>query len=121
MNLLIARAIEERRLLMFGYGDLVRVVEPHLYGVTTTGREALSAWMRPGLSRSDPQGGWRMFRAEELRDVQLLPDRFEGPREGFNPDDRNFVRVYRRLVGAGRAASGASGNAADREGEGSRF
>lgn len=109
MNPLIARAIEERRLLMFAYGDLVRVVEPHVYGVNTAGHEALSAWMRPGLSRSAPQGGWRMFRADELRDVQLLDERFDAAREGYNPDDPHFVRVHRRLgAGGGSEAPSAS-------------
>lgn len=113
MNLLIARAIEERRLLMFAYGDRMRIVEPHIYGMNTAGHEALSAWMRAGLSRSDPAGGWRMFRADDLREVQLLPETFEGPREGYNPDDRSFVRVFRRLGGPPDA-----GEARDRTGRG---
>jgi hypothetical protein len=34
MRLLMCQAIETKRLLMFGYGDLVRVVEPHMFGST---------------------------------------------------------------------------------------
>lgn len=97
MNPLICEAVRARRLLIFGYGNTVRVVEPHLYGVNTAGHEALSAWLRPGHSRVDPAGGWRMYLAGELRNVQALPEVFEGPREGYNPDDPHFVEVYCRV------------------------
>jgi hypothetical protein len=97
MNTLICQAIRSRRLLMFGYGDAVRVVEPHLYGMNTAGNEALSAWLRPGLSRADPEGGWRMYLAEDLRRMQALPEIFRGPREGYNPNDPHFTEVFCRL------------------------
>jgi hypothetical protein len=104
MNPLICEAIEARRLLMFGYGDAIRVVEPHLYGRNTAGHEALSGWLRPGLSRTDPEGGWRMYLTDELRDLQTLPARFEGPRPGYNPLDRHFTEVFCRLAAPGTPA-----------------
>jgi hypothetical protein len=59
-RLLICQAIGKKRLLMFGYGDFVRVVEPRLFGINSAGHEMmLSAWLRPDQSRSDPEGGWR--------------------------------------------------------------
>ena len=103
MQLIICQAIAERRLLMFSYGGAVRVVEPHLCGRTTAGHPALSAWMRPGWSRADPEGGWRMFRLDALESVQALPDRFDGPREGFNPDDPHFTEIFCRLDGTAAA------------------
>jgi predicted DNA-binding transcriptional regulator YafY len=98
MDLRICHAIAERTLLMFGYAGVVRVVEPHLYGVTTAGHEALSAWMRPGWSRQDPEGGWRMFRLDAVTDLQALPERFDAPRPDFNPDDPHFVEVFCRAA-----------------------
>ena len=97
MNPVICRAVAERQLLMFGYKGVVRVVEPHLYGLSTAGHEALSAWMRPGWSRADPEGGWRMFRVDALEQVQMLPEAFAGPRPDFNPDDPHFTEVFCRL------------------------
>ncbi len=94
MRLLICDAIGKRRLLMFGYGDFVRVVEPHMFGVNSAGHEMLSAWLRPGLSRVDPEGGWRMFLVEDLEKLSVLPERFAGARPGFNPSDAHFVDVY---------------------------
>jgi hypothetical protein len=99
VHLLICQAIASRQLLMFGYGDLVRVVEPHLFGLNTAGHDALSAWLRAGYSRSDPEGGWRMFLASELREPQMLDEPFAGPRPGYNPDDPHIVRPYCRLEG----------------------
>lgn len=97
MHPVICTAIARRQLLMFGYADAVRVVEPHLYGRNTAGHDALSAWLRPGQSRADPEGGWRMYLVEGLQAVQALPELFDGPREGFNPDDPHFEAVYCRL------------------------
>ena len=65
MDLRICTAIAERRLLMFGYGGMVRVVEPHAYGRSAEGNEILSAWMRPGWSRTNPEGGWRIVSWEK--------------------------------------------------------
>jgi hypothetical protein len=110
MDIRICHAIEGRRLLMFGYGDAVRVVEPHLYGVTTTGQEALSGWLRPGWSRVDPDGGWRTFHADALENLQLLPERYAEPRAGFNPRDPHFVEVFC----AASAKDGAGGEVGPR-------
>jgi hypothetical protein len=97
----ICEAIASRRLLMFAYGGVLRVVEPHLYGLTTAGHEALSAWMRPGWSRADPQGGWRMYREDGLSALQILPEPFAGPRPGFNPADPHFREIFCGLAGGG--------------------
>lgn len=94
MDARICTAIAERRLLMLGYKGVLRVVEPHLYGLTAAGHEALSAWMRPGWSRVDPEGGWRFFRADSFRDLQLLPEQFDAPRPDFNPADGHFAEVF---------------------------
>ena len=99
----VCDAIRGRRLLMFAYGGLVRVVEPHIFGVNTAGHEALSAWLRPGYSRSDPAGGWRMYRADGISALQPLDESFSGARAGYNPGDPHMVTVYCSLpvVGVG--------------------
>lgn len=97
MDLRICQAIAQRQLLMFRYGDVMRVVEPHLYGVTTAGHAALSAWMRPGGSRTDPDGAWRMFRLDGVAELQALPEQFPAPRADFNPDDAHFVETFCRV------------------------
>lgn len=97
MNEIICDAIRARKLLMFGYADLLRVVEPHAYGLSGADRELLSGWLWPGHSRSDPKGGWRNYLVEQIRDLQLLNEVFEGPRPGYNPRDERLARVFCRL------------------------
>ena len=94
----ICDAVRSRRLLMFAYGGLVRVVEPHALGVNTAGHEALSAWLRPGYSRTDPAGGWRMYLVDGISALQRLDDGFDGPRAGYNPGDSHFVSVQCALA-----------------------
>jgi hypothetical protein len=77
-RLLICQAIGKQRLLMFGYGDVVRVVEPHLFGLNSAGHEMLSAWLRPDQSRSDPEGGWRNYLSDDITNLQMLDETFEG-------------------------------------------
>ena len=116
MQLLICKAIRARTLLMFGYGDTVRIVEPHVYGVNTAGHEVLGAWLRPGHSRTDPQGGWRNYLLDGIRDLQTLDEHFPGPRPGYNPDDPRIPTVYCRLDARASAGGGAGLDESDRGG-----
>jgi hypothetical protein len=110
MDARLCEAIRAKRLLMFGYGGLVRVVEPHLYGVNTAGHEALSAWLRAGHSRSDPEGGWRTYLVGEMHRVQVLAETFPGPRPGFNPGDERMARVFCALGHPGGEDAGREQN-----------
>ena len=101
MNPLICEAIRARRLLIFGYGDRVPVVEPHAYGLSSAEHEVLSAWLRPGHSRGEPEGGWRTYRVDQMRELQMLDERFDGPRAGYNPDDARMLRVFCRIERGG--------------------
>lgn len=108
---LICDAIRRRMLMMFAYADAVRVVEPHLCGVNSAGNVVLSAWMIPGYSRSDPNGGWRTFMLERMWAAQILPQRFEGARPGYNPSALHMERVICALPRPtdGEIPSGDSG------------
>ena len=90
----ICDAVRARRLLMFAYGGVVRVVEPHALGVNTAGHEALSAWLRAGHSRTTPAGGWRMYLLDGISALQRLDDGFDAPRPGYNPGDPHLVTVH---------------------------
>lgn len=101
MNDTICKAIRERKLLMFGYADVVRVVEPHAYGMSTADHEMMSAWLLPGHSRSNPEGGWRNYLVDQIRGMQVLDQTFDGPRPGYNPDDKRLQQVFCRLQQSG--------------------
>ena len=101
---LICEAIRSRKLMMYEYGGLIRVVEPHLLGAGDAGDPLLSGWLRPGYSRSDPQGGWRTWRVDRIGSAQILDQQFAGPRAGYNPADPRLARVVCALSAAALAA-----------------
>ena len=97
MHELLIRAIRERRLLMFAYRDTVRVVEPHRFGEAANGSRLLNAWLRPGHSRTTPDGGWRNFALADIDNPLLLDETFAGPREGYAARDPRFTSVFAEL------------------------
>lgn len=105
---LICEAISKRLLMMFAYADAVRVVEPHLCGVNSAGNVVLSAWMLPGYSRANPEGGWRTFMLERMWAAQTLPQRFEVPRPDYNPSHMHMERIICALPSVGGNGSGTN-------------
>jgi hypothetical protein len=91
-------AIARRSLVMFEYGDLIRVVEPHRFGVNSAGHEMLSGWLRAGYSRSDPAGGWRNYLLSDIRALQVLDAPFVGTRPGYVATDPRMRDVYCQLA-----------------------
>ena len=93
----LCAAITRRSLVMFDYGDLIRVVEPHRYGVNSAGHAMLSGWLRAGYSRSDPAGGWRNYLVSDIRSFQLLDAPFAGTRPGYAAHDPRMREIYCQL------------------------
>ncbi len=55
LDSLICDAIRARKLMMYEYGGLIRVVEPHLLGESDAGDALLSGWLL-GASRLAGKG-----------------------------------------------------------------
>jgi hypothetical protein len=94
----LCSAITRRSLVMFEYEDLVRVVEPHRFGVNSVGHEMLSGWLRAGYSRSDPAGGWRNYLLSDVHALQVLDAPFAGTRPGYVAHDPKMREVYCELA-----------------------
>jgi hypothetical protein len=107
MNTLICDAIRARRLIRFVYDGYERVAEPHLYGISTANHEVLSAYLVGGWSKSEGAPGWRKYLVRDMHDVQALAESFAGPRDGYNPEDRQVRQIYCRLESATRPAAEA--------------
>jgi hypothetical protein len=90
-------AIQRRSLVMFEYGDLIRVVEPHRFGVNSAGHEMLSGWLRAGYSRTDPAGGWRNYLLRDVNALQVLDAPFAGARPGYAAHDPRMPQVFCEL------------------------
>ena len=93
----LCAAIRRRSLVMFEYGDLIRVVEPHRFGINSAGHEMLSGWLRAGYSRSDPAGGWRNYLVRDVSALQVLDAPFAGTRPGYAAHDPRMREVYCEL------------------------
>jgi hypothetical protein len=91
-------AITRRSLVMFEYSDLIRVVEPHRFGINSAGHEMLSGWLRAGYSRSDPAGGWRNYLLSDVSALQVLDAPFAGTRPGYAARDPRMREVFCELT-----------------------
>lgn len=91
----ICRAIHHRQRLRFYYDGGTRVVEPYAYGACET-HELLRAYQLSGFSRSRERG-WKLFRVEEISDIELLDERFEEPQAGYMRNDPCLEVVYCEL------------------------
>jgi hypothetical protein len=98
MNQQLCAAITRCSLVMFEYGDLIRVVEPHRLGINSAGHLMLSGWLRAGYSRSDPAGGWRNYLVADLRALQVLDAPFAGTRPGYSARDARMREVFCELT-----------------------
>jgi hypothetical protein len=97
MNDIICEAIEKKRLLQFSYDDLTRIVEPHLLGRKTSGKDALSAYLVEGYTESDREPYWRSYSIEKMEFPVMLDETFPGARDGYNPNDKTMEEIYCRL------------------------
>ena len=89
----ICDAIRERRVLTFRYDGATRRVEPHLLGYDSDGDLTLSCWQLSGGSGT----GFRDFHVAKLSGLDITEERFEGPRRGYNPNDKTLTRIVCRL------------------------
>jgi hypothetical protein len=97
MHTIICDAIKNKRLLQFSYDDFTRIVEPHLLGQKSSGKDALSAYLVRGYTESERQPYWRSYSVEKMEFIIMLDERFENAREGYNPNDKTMQRIYCRL------------------------
>jgi len=95
----LCTAIGERRLLAFSSKHCHRIAEPHDYGVKD-GVRRLLYYQVGGRSNSDPPTGWRWAETDEITGMQLLEERFAGPRPAETGRhlkwDKLFASVYQK-------------------------
>ena len=78
--MLIRDAIRQRRLIAFTLTGLPRRAEPHDYG-TINGVARLFFYQVGGRSTSGPPVGWRWALLTDMRNIQVLDEEFDGPRD----------------------------------------
>ncbi|MGV3664106.1 MAG: WYL domain-containing protein [Prosthecobacter sp.] len=84
----ITQAIKNRRTVVLQYDDGkdagLQVVEPHVLGTTGAGNHALRAWFLRTVLKSEKQPGWRTYRLDKIRTIELA-EPFDWPRPDHDP------------------------------------
>ena len=90
----ITESIQNTKVMRIWYHPGERVIEPHALGVTKDGHHVLRAWQRSGASASHEHENWKLFRLDRTDDVEPMGQSFDGPRPGYNPDDKAMKRGF---------------------------
>lgn len=93
----IQAAIQNLQLLSFNYEGFHRTVEPHTYGIDGKGHYAIRGYQVSGGSQSGEYVGWKLFHANEMVDLSVLPTKFSGPRQGYKRGDKAFRSILAQL------------------------
>lgn len=96
MRQTIMQAIENMQLLEFDYDGGTRIVEPHCYGLTTKGNEAIRAYQVDGYSSSGKMG-WKLYDLSKASSINLLDQTFASPRDGYSQGDRGMSEIFIEL------------------------
>jgi len=97
MNPIICQAIRERGVLTFYYDGHFRKVEPHTYGITTANHEELRCYQTRGSSRSGTVPGWHLMLVEKISSLVVVPEKFSGPRPGYQRGDKDMSTIFCEL------------------------
>lgn len=85
-------AVQQRHPVTANYNGVSRRFEPHVLGVSTTGKKLVRAFQK------EPEKGWRLFEVDALGDVEVSADYFM-PRllEGYNADDPAMTQIIAKI------------------------
>lgn len=92
MNKKIIEAINNMNVIEFSYDGESRTVEPHCYGVTTKGNEAIRAFQIGGFSSSGKLG-WKMYDLSKAEDIEVLEDTFDA-RDDYKKGDKGMSEIF---------------------------
>ncbi len=97
MNQIICDAIHDRCVLEFTYHGHPRVVEPHAYGLSRTGREMIRCYQTGGTSDSGMVPCWRPMLVGEIESLIVTEEHFVGERSGYERGDKHMPTIFCEL------------------------
>ena len=95
MNTEIIDAIKNQNVITFDYEGEFRTVEPHCYGVTTKGNEAIRAFQIDGYSSSRKMG-WKLYDLSKADDIEVLDETFD-IRDDYKKGDKGMSRIFAEI------------------------
>ena len=100
INLLLWKAIKEKRLIRLRYKDRERIVEPHDYGVHK-GLSKLLGYQVAGSS-SHKLPSWRWMEEELISDIHLMDRKFPGGRPTPSGEHHKWDKLFIRVESANK-------------------
>lgn len=92
MNSEIINAIKNQNVLTFNYEGESRTVEPHCYGVTTKGNEAIRAYQIDGYSSSGRMG-WKLYDLSKADYIDVQDETFD-VRDDYKRGDKGMSKIF---------------------------
>jgi hypothetical protein len=89
-------AIAHKRLLKFRLYDVLRIAEPHDYGIRR-GAPQLLVYQVGGKSRSGRLPAWRWVVLGHASDFEVLDETFAGSRNAETRDHAEWDKVFARV------------------------
>jgi predicted DNA-binding transcriptional regulator YafY len=94
-NNIITQAIRERRKLQFTYHGKTRLVDPHVFGISTKNHEVILCWQTGGgSSKPNDLPNWRMFETHEIQNMQITNNNFIPQSRHHNPFHSDIRTTY---------------------------
>jgi hypothetical protein len=88
------RALLDGNVLWLTYDGVERVVEVHAIGVSVGGLPCIRVWQ----VRGGGSNGWKMLLTSKIeRDLEVLEDKSEAPRAGYQRGDKGMLSVSEEL------------------------
>jgi hypothetical protein len=84
-------------MLSFNYDGYSRIVEPHTYGITKTGKETLRVYQVKGGHASGHSEPWHLFTVSKMIGLKAAGQSFPSPRADYNRSDSAMQTIYAQL------------------------
>lgn len=94
---LLAEAISKRHMIELRYDGFTRLVEPHAYGIDSSGSEKLRCWQISGGSTSGERQGWKLLNVSDMHATTLSEAKFASARAGYKRGDSAMRHIYAQL------------------------
>lgn len=102
----IKKAMHDLKLLQFTYRGQQRVAEPHALNMRD-GRVQMLGYQIRGASISGGVPIWREFEVDEMQILEVLEERFAGPRTNTPVQTHAWIRKISSLIEANTTPSHA--------------
>jgi len=96
LSSLLAKAVEERKVLAFDYDDKPRLVEPHAIGTNAKGQLVLRAFQVTGDSATNATA-WKLFTVDKMVNCIVAALTSQAPRPGYKAGDRAMANIIQEL------------------------